>query len=222
MICSICTREEGCGPRHLSDRCVCHSAYHDLLFLCRRGRSFPWHLSDRCVCQIAYHDLLFLYRGGRRCPRHLSDRCICHIAYHDLLFLYRRAYSGPHDICQTDACVISSLPTMICCFCTGDDGVAHGIGQTDASVIIAFYYLLFLCRSGRSCPRYLSARSERHHCLQLSVVSVQERTELPTASVRQMRLSHCLTWSVVSVQERTELPTASVRQMRASSLPRMT
>jgi hypothetical protein len=45
-----------------------------------------------------------------------------------------------HGICQTDASVTS--PNIICCFCTGEDGVAHGICQTDASVIIASHDLV--------------------------------------------------------------------------------
>ncbi len=125
-----------------------------------------------------------------------------------------------HGICQTDASV--TLPHMIRCFCAGEDGVAHGTCQTDASVTLLTWSVVFV-QERTELPtasiRQMSVRQMPLSRLPRSVVSVQERTELPTASVRQMSLSHCLPWSVASVQERMKSPMASVRQMRASSLP---
>jgi hypothetical protein len=66
-----------------------------------------------------------------------------------------------HGICQTDASV--TLPTMIRCICAGEDEVAHGICQTNAVIMPTMICSICIGEDG-----------------------------MATASVRQMRLSHCL------------------------------
>ncbi len=108
MICCFCTGEDGVAHGICQTDAGVIIAYHDLLFLCRWGRSCPRHLANRCVCHIAYNYLLFLYRRGQSCLRHLSNRCVCHIAYHDLLYLCRRGRSCPRhlsDRCERHHCL---------------------------------------------------------------------------------------------------------------------